>query len=492
MTATATERPALWPHQTEAVNFALQRDGAMLAIGMGGGKTRCSIEIADLTAARRVLVICPKSVVGVWPRELEQHSIRTWHVWGGEVRGARGVLANPTVPQRATAMLQADVAALKIGRPFCAVTNIEAAWRGDMGMATLGIPWDLVILDESHRLKSPTGKASAHAARVCDRVRARGGRVLALTGTPTPHTPLDLWAQLRALDGGQRLSTSVVRFRQRFGKPETIRVGGGQQRTIYKDVLPEKVDELAALAGQVIYRVDQDKLDGLLGLPETADTFRFCHLDPETRKVYDRLEKDLVADLSDGNVVVAANSMVLVTRLAQMSGGFAKDPAGNLVHVSTPPEKARLLADVLEDLAPGEPVVVFCRFHADLDAVQAVAHDLGLRYGELSGRRRDGLTSDSRMNPDVDLLGCQIKAGGVGIDLTRARYAVFYSLAFELADYLQARKRVHRPGQRQRTTYIHLLAENTIDRAVYGALRRRENAVNAVLDRLSNPEDTQP
>src|SRR5207237_271377 len=76
------------------------------------------------------------------------------------------------------------------------------------------------------------------------------------------------------------------------------------------------------------------------------------------------------------------------------------------------------------------------------------------------------------------------KSGGVGIDLTRARYAVYYSLDFSLADAMQSRKRLHRPGQPHRVTYIHLLAESTVDRAIYGAVRRRQDADAAVPDRL--------
>jgi hypothetical protein len=104
----------------------------------------------------------------------------------------------------------------------------------------------------------------------------------------------------------------------------------------------------------------------------------------------------------------------------------------------------------------------------------------GRRYGELSGRRRDGLTDDSEMSPDIDLLGCQLQSGGTGIDLTRSHTGIYYSLDFNLGDYLQSRKRLHREGQRHVVTFVHLLAEDTVDRAIYGALRKREETLTGV------------
>lgn len=473
----------LWPHQAEAVDRALQHDGFLLAIGMGGGKSRCAIEVAERTAATRVLIVCPKSVIGVWPSQLAEHAARRWDVWAGKVNGSRGELRNPSVARRAEALIEANKLAIAKHRPFAAVVNFEASHLGQMGELLRGTPWDLVIIDESHRIKAPGGKASKHIARVCHQVRARGGRILALTGTPMPHSPLDIWGQLRALDGGDRLGTSYHRFCMAFGAGEVIRVAGGIERTIYKDVRADRLADFTGRIAPVMFQKEQAELDAELGLPETVDVQRSIDLDPKTRAVYQRLERDLIADVED-DVVVAANAMVLTTRLGQLSGGFSKNPDGELVHVADPPEKARLLADVLEDLDEHEPVVVFCRFHADLDAVRGVAERLGRTYGELSGRRRDGLTADSKMAPHVTVLGCQLQSGGVGIDLTRARYAIYYSLDFRLSDYDQSRKRVHRPGQTRRTTYVHLLANDTIDWAVFGALRKRRDVVNAVLERL--------
>lgn len=486
---THNSRLPLWDHQEQAIELALHQPGCILAIGMGGGKSRCAIEIAERTHASNVLVVCPKSVVGVWPREIREHAHRPWHIWAGRVPGRHGKpLTNPSISRRAAALVDATKHAIVTGRPLVAVVNFESCWRTDMGNLLAGTDWDLLVIDESHRIKLPSGQASKHLARIAARVRSRGGRVICQTGTPMPHTPLDVWAQMRTVDGGQRLGTNYHRFCQSYGAGEQIYTAGGVQRTIYKGIRPDRLDEFTRRVDEVMFQAPQNELDRKLGLPETVDLVRTCDLQPATRKVYEHLERDLIADLDTG-VVTAANAMVLTLRLAQLSGGFAKDPDGRLIHISDPPEKAQLLADILYDLDEREPVIVFCRFHADLDAIRTVAEGMGRRYAELSGRRRDGLTDDSRMAPDADLVGVQLKSGGVGIDFTRARYGIYYTLAWELADYEQSRKRLHRPGQTRRTTYIHLLANDTVDWAMWGALRKRRNIINDVLKHI-NKETT--
>lgn len=484
MTATVDSPPraALWEHQEEALRFADGKPGVLLAHAMGSGKTRTTIELIERGDATRVLVLCPKSVVGVWPDQLDQHAHRDWHTWNGLVLGARGPLTNPTVARRSEALVQQYTTAIKLGLPFCAVVNYEASWAPQMAAALLGTPWDVLVLDESHRLKSPSGKASRFAARLATKIRDRGGRVVALTGTPMPHTPLDIFAQMRVIDGGERFGTAYHPFLQRYGQGEQIYVAGGKQQTIYTGVRPERMSLFKTQLADVMHQVHQDDVDTRLGLPEAVDLYRTCQLSPPTRRVYDQLERNLIADLGEG-VVTAANAMVLVLRLAQATQGFARDAdTGETRQLADPPEKAALLADVLQDIT--EPVVVFCRFRHDLDQVERIAGDMGRSYGELSGRRRDGLTAESRM-ADVDILGAQLQSGGVGIDLTRASVGIYFSLDFKLAEHDQSRKRLHRPGQRRRVRFIHLLAEDTVDQAVWRALNQRREVIDSVLKTIN-------
>jgi SNF2 family DNA or RNA helicase len=225
-----------------------------------------------------------------------------------------------------------------------------------------------------------------------------------------------------------------------------------------------------------------------------------CELEPAARRFYNRLLDDFMAEIPDEEETVTTdNALVHLLRLQQCSAGWIKDDEGDMQRISI--AKQQLLDDVLEDLwgshsrkggdvggerAPLEPLVIFGRFQSDLDVIREVAEGYGARCGELSGRVREsspdyGLNSDAQMRPDLDVIAVQIQAGGVGIDLTRARYAIYYSMGYSLGDYEQSLKRVHRPGQDRPVTYIHLVARDTKDEAVYSALTERKNVVEAII-----------
>jgi SNF2 family DNA or RNA helicase len=143
--------------------------------------------------------------------------------------------------------------------------------------------------------------------------------------------------------------------------------------------------------------------------------------------------------------------------------------------------KQKLLEDTLEDIGE-EPVAVFCWFHQDLDAVHDACRRVGCKSLELSGRR-DELKQWQEGGAQV--LAVQIRAGGVGVDFTRARYSVFYSLGFSLADYEQAKCRVHRPGQTRPVEHIHLVAKGTVDERILRALEKRRDVIDAILAEIA-------
>jgi SNF2 family DNA or RNA helicase len=136
----------------------------------------------------------------------------------------------------------------------------------------------------------------------------------------------------------------------------------------------------------------------------------------------------------------------------------------------------------MDDLPVCEPVVVFCRFRCDLEEVAAACRRLGRSHSELSGVRNSLAEWQSG---ETSVLAVQIQSGGVGIDLTRASYCVYYSLGFSLGDYEQSLARLHRPGQTRCVRYYHLVAKDTVDEIVYESLRKRKEIVDGVLHRLT-------
>ena len=225
-----------------------------------------------------------------------------------------------------------------------------------------------------------------------------------------------------------------------------------------------------------MFRVGKEVLD----LPPETHVTYHCELAGEAARIYRDLEEDFVAQVRDG-VVTAANAMVKLLRLQQVTGGCVPTDDGIGHRIDS--AKQKLLADTLEDIGADEPVVVFCRFHADLDAVHEACKSLGYSSMELSGRRDELAQWQAG---EAQVLAVQISAGGVGVDLTRARYTIYYSLSFSLGEYDQALSRVHRPGQTRPVEHIHLVARNTVDVKIMRALEKRAEVVQSILAEIKN------
>lgn len=460
--------PSAWLHQRQAFNFARDQEAAGLWVAMGGGKGRIAVNVADHHGAERVLVGAPRSVLDddrVWQKEFARWSDRGWKV-GGLVmrRDGKGTKAKPSVADRLR-QLERDLAEAEVrGQPFAAVVPWDVLWRAPLSAWLLERDWDLWILDEVHRIKAPGGKAS----KMADRLRPRCRRRLGLSGTPMPHSRLDAYAVYRALDPGV-FGTAYARFKARYARtvplpnaPRAEKVVGWQNE-----------DEFDRKFHSIAYVWEQDR--EVLGLQEPVWVERRVPLEAAARSIYEDLNADLIADVGKG-VVTAGNALVRLLRLQQVCSGVVKLADGTKTRVGD--EKKRKLAEVLEDLPVDEPVVVVCRFTSDLDTVHEVARGQGRSTAELSGRIK---SLDLWKNGGADVLALQIQAGGVGIDLTRARYCVLQSVGFSLGDFDQVLARLDRPGQAHQVVFVKVVAANTVDEEVYAALDSRRDAVEAVL-----------
>lgn len=439
-----------WAHQTEAFNFALEKRGAMLAMDMGVGKSRVAIELIAQRKHRLVLIVCPKSVIDVWPAEFRKHSATPVVLLP---------LSNGSVAARAKELKQRVALSTSPNLPVVAIVNYDAAWREPLATVIAKTPWDIVIADETHRIKQPSGKASWFLTRLGKLVPYR----LGLTGTPMPHSPLDIYAQYRFLDPSL-YGTSFARFRNRYalmGGYGNHQVLGFQNETDFRQ-------RFFSIAFQV-------KSEDVLDLPPVLHLVRSTALGSEAAKVYSDLRKQFVADVQD-DTVTTNNALTRLLRLQQVTSGFVRTDEGQLVQLDD--AKENLLADVFEDLAPEEPVVVFNRFLHDIDICRQICSKQHRGVLELSGRVNELADWQAGKAP---ILAVQIQSGGVGINLSRAHYAVYYSLGFSLGDYLQSQARLHRPGQKFPTRYIHLVVSRSVDEHVYAALEKREDVIKTIL-----------
>lgn len=457
----STDQPPMrkgddWRHQRESFWFGAPRSSVLLALGMGAGKSRVSINLAANWNCSRVLVLCPKAVVPVWPDELAKHypgafsCIADWREsWSGARKAAHLCQQLPLAASR--------------GAVWVAL-NYEAHRSEALSAAIEQINWDLIICDESHRIASHDSQVSKWAWAMGKRAPRR----LCLSGTPMMQNPLSIFGQMRFLDAAV-FGTRWLEFRSRYAV-----VNPDFPSQVWRWINQEEMQERI---GWLTWRVDSEDV---LDLPETLHQRVPVELPPAAEKAYKSIERDLIASV-EGGEITAANALVRLLRLQQIAAGSVPDESGRVVRLHD--AKREALEEILQDVGDREKVVVFCQFRADLDAVAAAAKKLGRPHGELSGNRND---LDGNKIPDTPalVLAVQIQSGGAGVDFSRAAYCVYYSTGFSLANYLQSLKRLHRPGQTRPVRYYHLVARGTVDEVVYRSLDAKQEVIESVLSYL--------
>lgn len=483
-----SRRHPSWMHQRRAFQMGLQMEGFGLWADMGTGKSKVVVDLIDARRHRLVLIVGPKKAIRVWPRQFREYSqnpdIRVVTLGG---KGDRR-----TIPKRAEALLEATRDATP-ERPVVIVTNYQAfntvrhnpGYRSEeetpgvtpylpnpFVSAVMSTDWDLVVADEAHNIKGPNTIISNIFARFPSFVPHRIG----LSGTPESKGPLDAWGVYRFLDPGV-FGMSYGRFRGRYAimdpmYPSRVRM--------YHDL-----EDFSRRMYSIAFRVTADVLD----LPECQDIVVPVQLGIEAMRQHEAMKSDLIAHTEDG-AAVADNVLTKLLRMQQITGGHltveGEDEERVISRIDF--EKLDALQEILET-APNrpqvsplldprpEPVVVFCRFLAELDDVAGLTQSLGRRYREISGRRDDALDEDGRMVEDVDVCGVQIDSGGTGIDLTRAHYGVYFSKGYNLVSYEQSRKRLDRPGQTRPVILYHLVAQGTVDTLVERAMTEKLNVI---------------
>ena len=404
----------------------------------------------------------------VWPREIRTHSRRQATIipLGDQLPNVQAKL------KRA-----AEGLALATARkgPAVIIVNYESAYREPLGGWLKDQRWDLLIMDESHRLKSPSGKISRFASQLSDRAKRR----LALSGTPMPHSPLDIYAQYRAVDKSV-FGIHHQQFKNRYAEFEIVGQRAEEEVEDEPSLIQavsgyKNLEELNRKFYSLAFRVTAAEV---LDLPGAIETYTHVNLGKKARKLYDEMALKFRAELDSGEIVTAANALVRLVRFQQLTSGFAVTSDGKTIEMDD--AKTRALQDILQDLPRNEPVVVFARFQNDLDAIAGTAERMKRPHFEISGRAK----SLEQWNDRGGVIAVQIQAGGLGLDLTAARYCVYYSLGFSLGDYLQSVARLHRPGQTSLVDYIHLVAARSIDEIIVNALADKEDVINRILETL--------
>lgn len=433
-------------HQVRAFGFCSSIDCSALFMDQGTGKTLVAIAIMAIRAKERevnkVLVICPKAVKPVWPREISKHT---------DLEYSLGVDKPPAS-----------------GDLEVWVTNYDRVNREKRRIAK----WkpDMIILDESHKIKN----RKATRTKACLFLGGGTRFKLILTGTPIGKCISESWSQIKFLNPSI-FGSNFSLFKDRY-----LKMGGYMG---YKVVGYQNYEEFTEKLHSLSFRVTKDEC---LDLPSLTYQRLYITPDSKTKKFYQEMENQLYFELDDEEVSVD-REVTKQMKLRQMSGGSVKADSENIVHISN--QKISTLKEFMEDRVD-DKTVVFFSFTQEIKMAESMCGELGIKYLTLSGStpesERQVFEDRFQQDPSVSAALIQIQTGAEGITLTAANVAIFYSPAFSYIGYTQARDRINRIGQLRPMTILFLIMEKTMDERVVDVLECNGQLTKDVLETKRN------
>jgi SNF2 family DNA or RNA helicase len=401
--------------------------------------------IFDLTLdsflVRKVLVIAPLRVArDTWPAEIEK-----WE----HLKGLQYTVAIGTETERKIALMRKAQVYI-INRE-----NVE--WL----ISKSGIPFDfdMVVIDELSSFKSHQTKRFKSLLKVRPLVK----RFVGLTGTPSSNGLMDLWAEYRLLDMGQRLGRFIGRYRETYFVPDKR-----NQQVIFS--YKPKLGAEEAIHQQISDITISMKGSDYLRLPDLVMNEVAVRLSDKEMETLDRLKRDLITTVNEEEITVA-NAATLSNKLLQMANGAVYDDHGAVMPIHD--RKLEALEDVIEG-ANGKPVLIAYWFKHDLARIQKRFKVEVLSSTDSIKRWNNEEIAVAAIHPASAGHGLNLQSGGSTL--------VWFGLTWSLELYQQTNARLWRQGQKQTVIIHHLIAKDTIDERVMKALKDKDVSQAALIE----------
>ena len=437
------------PHdyQAYAIDYIETHPVAAVLLDMGLGKTVISLTaiaalLFDSFEARRVLVVAPLRVArDTWPAEIEK--------WEHLQHLTYSVVVGTPKERRAALMANADITI---------INRENLQWL----IEDSGFPftYDMVCIDELSSFKNHKSKRFQALMKVRPKVK----RIIGLTGTPSSNGLMDLWAEFKLLDMGQRLGRFITQYRNDYFLPDKR---NGQIIYSYKPM---------PYAEDAIYRKISDmtismKSTDHLKMPELVSSRYEVKLSEAEAQRYDDLKQELILQLPEGEVT-AANAASLTGKLVQLANGAIYSDDGDTVEFHD--RKLDALEDIIE-AANGKPLLVAYWFKHDLQRIKQ-------RFEVREIKSSKDITDWNKGNIPVAVIhpasaghGLNLQAGGSTL--------IWFGLTWSLELYQQTNARLWRQGQTAGTVVIqHIITKGTIDERILKALSLKELTQNSLID----------
>lgn len=426
-------------YQVLARDFLLAHDRSALFAGLGLGKTASTLSALNTLFAdgeiTRALVVAPLRVANLtWPNE-----VKKWN----ETRWMRVASLRHKSPQ------DAEIHTINYESPH-KLTSLDA--------------YDVVVFDEITRAKNPSSKR-INAFRKLLTTQRRWG----LTGTPRPNSLLELFAQIRLLDDGQRFSTSFAHFRSCYFQPVDYMEYDWRPRQGSEEMIYSKIADLTLTLRSSDY----------LDIPDTVIEDVEVTMPEPAMKFYKTLEKDLLVLLGKNQDVVAVNAAVLVNKLLQVCGGSVYDESRGVVAL----HDAKI--EALKKIVAGteENVLVATNYIHERERVVAALEE----FGAVDGAKFKGDIEDAWNSGRIRVLVADPRSLGHGLNLQKGgRTIVWFSPTWSREYYDQFNARLARKGQTEQPLVFRLICGGTMDDAVIESLREKGDGQNEMLRILTN------
>lgn len=433
-----------YAHQYKIVEKVLSDYYCAIAAEMGLGKTKALIDSYRIRSSKEnlvMLVLCPKSVIGSWVKDLTANNVLNFTV----------IDSDSSLSKR-----------VKLFKEACHTENHVIVMNYDQILSVIEAPYDLVdwwVLDESHNIKNHQAQRTK---RILGLSKQSSYRTI-ISGTMISNHPIDLWSQAWFLNPDIFNKLNYYAFRGRY-----CVMGGFENRQIiaYKNLeeLKIKIDRFSI----------QLKKEDCLDLPEKVYQPRILKMTPELKGQYKQMVNDLVLELSD-SVITATIAATKIIRLCQITSG---------VHLKGSNPKLDELEEIVTMLNDSnESVVVTYHFTETGSMIERLIKKLGIKYSKLDGsvRDRDHQIDMFQRGESKVFLG-QDQATKEGITLTKARYMVCYETGYSMTVRKQIEDRIHRIGQKDTCFYIDLCYGGTIDVAIQGAIKKKQDVATFLVD----------
>ena len=463
----------LWGHQKKARKRAERLNYYGLFFDVGAGKTgTCISMLRDKWALHRqllpTLIICPPVVIENWKREFLKFS---------KVSEDRiCTLSGPGSKRLET---------FKSSESLIFITNFEVLSVASMQpLFEAFLEWgpDCLVFDESHKVKDIKSKRTKKAIKLADVSQYR----YILSGTPILNSLMDIFTQYRILDKGYSFGKNFFTFRAKYfydanrGMPKDRYFPNWKPRK-------EATAEIKAILEKTSMHITKAEC---LDLPPLVKKTIYIEMSKSQRKLYNDMRQDFIALVEGQGVAVAELAITKALRLQQIASGFVPLELGggerkNFKIKDNP--RAQALKEMLEEITPGNKVLVWAVFKENYRDIREVCDNLKIKYTELTGdvaaNDRQGNIDKFYQDDEVRVLIGNPQSGGIGVNLVPASYAIFYSRNFSLENDIQAEARCYRGGSEihDKVTRIDLVATDSIDELVAKSLASKEEIGYKVL-----------